>query len=113
MIQFGLGCLVALLAACGGSKKPAPQQPATTDLHVDVVTFCSAEAAAHVAGGLPELGPFLEPKLHETEVKTLLLGLEAGTTSVAEAKARIDALVTAEHVEACPTRDQLFAPAPA
>jgi len=81
-------------------------------LHADVETFCSAEAAEHVAGGLPDLGPFLEPKLHDTEVKKILAGLKDGTTTVADAKVQIDALVAAEGVKACPTSDKLFAPQP-
>lgn len=112
MRKLGPSFFLCLLVACGGAKKPAPEAPATTDLHADVVAFCSPETAEHAAGGLPDLGPFLEPKLHDTAVKKILLGMKDGTTSVADAKGQVDALITAENVPACPTRDKLFAPAP-
>ena len=113
MTKLGPACTLWLVVACGGAKAPEakPAVP-TNDEHADVETFCSAEAAEHVAGGLPDLGSYLEPKLHETEVKKLLAGLRAGTTSMDAAKTQLDALVDAEHVAACPTRDKLFAPKP-
>jgi hypothetical protein len=111
MHKVGTACTVWLLVACGGAKAPDAKPPAaTSDLHADVETFCSAEAAEHVAGGLPDLGPYLEPKLHDTDVKKILLGLKDGKVTIPEAQAQIDALVASEHVTACPTRDKLFAP---
>jgi len=111
MHKLGTACTVWLLVACGGAKAVEPKPvAATTDLHADIETFCSAETAEHVAGGLPDLGPYLEPKLHDTEVKTILLGLKDGKTTISQAQVQIDAVIASEHIAACPTREKLFAP---
>ncbi len=114
MHNLGALCTLWLVAACGGSKPPATPAPVspTTDEHADVVAFCSAEAAQHAAGGLADLGPYLEPKLNDTQMKKIVMGMKDGTTGIADAKVQVDALVAAEQVTACPTRDTLFAPKP-
>lgn len=103
-----LHCLWVLAVACGKSAPPqAPADPSL--LRADLQTFCSEEAATH-ATGLPDLGPFLEPKLHDTEVAELLHGVRDGTVSLEAFHDRFVALTEEQKVAPCPTLDVLFAP---
>jgi len=114
MFKLGLGFVIVAAIACGGSKpkgSPPPTAPAPDLLRVDLETFCSAEAATH-ATGWPELGPYLEPKVHDTDVKKAMFALRDGSLSPAEFISDMRDLATKEHVDHCPTLDKLAAPKP-
>jgi hypothetical protein len=92
--------LIIALAACS-SKTPQRQ---------DLELFCSPEAAAK-ATSLAELGGFLEPKLHDTELKKSLLAVKQNSITIDGLRKQVTAQLATEQITPCPTLS-LFEPHP-
>jgi len=88
--------LLIMLAACS-SKTPQRE---------DLELFCSPEAAAKTKS-LAELGPFLEPKLHDSEFKKTLLLTKTATISIDDFRKQVLLQLAKEQIADCPTMEAL------
>jgi hypothetical protein len=105
--------LLTLIAGCSHPASHAnPPAPAADPLRADLDVFCSPEAAAKTSS-LTELGPYVEPKMHDTELHKALLDLKDGRTSIDQFAAQVRAAMVKAHVESCLTLDKIMAPKPA
>ncbi|HEV7555416.1 MAG TPA: hypothetical protein VGO00_08185 [Kofleriaceae bacterium] len=87
-----LAALVVVLVACSSKNEQ----------HDDLVLFCSPEAAAK-ATSLADLGGFLEPKLHDTELKKSFLAVKQNSISIDELRAQVTVQLANEQITPCPT----------
>jgi hypothetical protein len=84
--------LLVMLVACS-SKNPQRE---------DLQLFCSQEAATH-AKSFAELGPFLEPKLHDSDFKKTLLVMKGGGFTIDDFRKQVLLQLANEQIADCPT----------
>jgi uncharacterized lipoprotein len=84
--------LVVALAACSSKNEQRE----------DLMLFCGPEAASK-ATSLAELGGFLEPKLHDTELNKSLLAAKRNAITVDQLRAQVTVQLANEQIAPCPT----------
>ena len=84
--------LVVALVACSSKNEQRE----------DLLLFCSPEAASKITS-MAELGAFLEPKLHDTELNKSLMAVKRNAITIDELRKQVTAQLATEQITPCPT----------